>query len=341
MRSPRMRTSGEFAAFTALFIDSPAQRRQWNASPLQSSIYSRDRLRSDVHQHDFRVGSYRVLSRRIKDFVDTRAVYRIAYRPNEMAVVGAVCADRKEDVMDRINPRRIAALAVAWLALAGTALGDETCNSPYMSKFIKGQEDFVYVWTLGVEGLGDGSDKLVTVDAEPEVEELRQSDPCAVGRRRGEAHHMGFTDDRRHHLGGRARRQPDLRVRYRHRSRETEAGADHRRPGRQGRLSRAAHLLRASRPDARRKRSRIRRTRAAAPAWRCTTTRASSSLPTPMPTEGGGDGYGYDLAVNPKKNALLTSSFTGHTNYMRPLGELIKDARGDEAIRQHDGRCGT
>jgi selenium-binding protein 1 len=44
-----------------------------------------------------------------------------------------------------------------------------------------------------------------------------------------------------------------------------------------------------------------------------------------MPVEGGGDGYGYDLAVNPTKNVLLTSSFTGHANYMRPLGELIKD----------------
>ena len=32
---------------------------------------------------------------------------------------------------------------------------DETCMSPYMAK-IEGQEDFVYVWTLGVEGLGDG-----------------------------------------------------------------------------------------------------------------------------------------------------------------------------------------
>src|SRR3989442_3682033 len=44
-----------------------------------------------------------------------------------------------------------------------------------------------------------------------------------------------------------------------------------------------------------------------------------------MPTQAGGDGYGYDLAVNPKKNVLLTSSFTGYTNYMRPLGELVKD----------------
>jgi selenium-binding protein 1 len=45
-----------------------------------------------------------------------------------------------------------------------------------------------------------------------------------------------------------------------------------------------------------------------------------------MPTDGGGDGYGYDLAVNPRKNVLLTSSFTGYDNYMRPLGDLVKDA---------------
>jgi len=44
-----------------------------------------------------------------------------------------------------------------------------------------------------------------------------------------------------------------------------------------------------------------------------------------MPTENGGDGYGYDLAVNPRKNVLLTSSFTGYANYMRPIGELMKD----------------
>src|SRR5947208_3026760 len=45
-----------------------------------------------------------------------------------------------------------------------------------------------------------------------------------------------------------------------------------------------------------------------------------------MPTDGGGDGYGYDLAVNPKKNVLLTSSFTGYTNYMRSLWDHVKDS---------------
>ena len=30
-----------------------------------------------------------------------------------------------------------------------------------------------------------------------------------------------------------------------------------------------------------------------------------------MPTTNGGDGYGYDIAINPQKNVMLTSSFTG------------------------------
>ena len=44
---------------------------------------------------------------------------------------------------------------------------DETCMSPYMAK-ITGHEEYVYVWTLGVEGWGDGSDKLVTIDVRPD-----------------------------------------------------------------------------------------------------------------------------------------------------------------------------
>ena len=61
--------------------------------------------------------------------------------------------------------RRFFSIVAACLALAGvvgvgTAAADETCNSPYISKLIKGQEDFVYVWALGVEGVGDGFDKL-------------------------------------------------------------------------------------------------------------------------------------------------------------------------------------
>ncbi len=79
---------------------------------------------------------------------------------------------------------------------------DETCNSPYMSGLIKGQEDFVHVWTLGVPGLGDGSDKLVTVDANPASPSYgKVIHKISVGGR-GEAHHMGFTDDRKYLWAG-------------------------------------------------------------------------------------------------------------------------------------------
>ena len=77
------------------------------------------------------------------------------------------------------------------------ALADETCNSPYLSHLIKGQEDFLYVWTLGVAGMGDGLDKLVTLDVNPQSKRYgRVVAQVSVGGR-GEAHHMGFTDDRR------------------------------------------------------------------------------------------------------------------------------------------------
>ena len=63
---------------------------------------------------------------------------------------------------------RAVTMAIAGFCLAGgiaatPVLADETCQSPYMAKIV-GQEDFVYVWTLGMEGLGDGQDKLVTID---------------------------------------------------------------------------------------------------------------------------------------------------------------------------------
>jgi selenium-binding protein 1 len=36
--------------------------------------------------------------------------------------------------------------------------------------------------------------------------------------------------------------------------------------------------------------------------------------------------YGYDARIKAELNRMLTSSFTGHANYMRPLGELMGDA---------------
>src|SRR5262245_24303924 len=73
-------------------------------------------------------------------------------------------------VMDQRRFARLAKLGfvLCLVASTATARADETCMSPYMPK-ITGQEDYVYIWTVGVDGLGDGSDKLVTVGANPKL----------------------------------------------------------------------------------------------------------------------------------------------------------------------------
>ena len=100
------------------------------------------------------------------------------------------------------NPRTTATLCALALGAGATTLpfhlsrADETCMSPYMAKIV-GQEDFVYVWTLGVEGLGDGQDKLVTIHVSPKSGNYgKVVHTLSVGGR-NEAHHSGFTDDRR------------------------------------------------------------------------------------------------------------------------------------------------
>src|SRR5215470_2465221 len=96
----------------------------------------------------------------------------------------------------RAGERRAAAALLALAAAAAAPVAaDETCMSPYMAKII-GQEDFVYVWTLGEEGVGDGQDKLVTVDANPASPSYgKVVQTLSVGGR-NEAHHSGLTDDR-------------------------------------------------------------------------------------------------------------------------------------------------
>jgi selenium-binding protein 1 len=104
--------------------------------------------------------------------------------------------------MSRNKSVYIAALASLLMVISGGAWADETCQSPYMAK-ITGHEEFVYIWTLGEEGMGDGSDKLVTVDVRPGSETYgKVIHEASVGGRH-EAHHGGLSDDRRYlWLGG-------------------------------------------------------------------------------------------------------------------------------------------
>src|SRR5438132_6747505 len=90
----------------------------------------------------------------------------------------------------------VCVLALTLAFGVSNARADETCSSPYLAR-IEGQEEFIYVWTLGVEGLGDGSDKLVVVDAKPGSPNYGKVIYHYSLGGRNEAHHGGFTDDRR------------------------------------------------------------------------------------------------------------------------------------------------
>jgi selenium-binding protein 1 len=217
------------------------------------------------------------------------------------------------------------ALVMASVLGVATASADETCNSPYITKLIKGQEDYVYVWTLGVEGLGDGSDKLVTIDVNPKSKSYGKALGAVSVGTRGEAHHMGLTDDRRFiWAGGLA--EPKIHV--------FDIGTDPAKPklvqtitdmaDKSGYLGPHTYYALPGRMLVQALSNT--KDKGGVTGMALYSNKGEFIASYPMPTDNGGDGYGYDLAVNPKKNVLLTSSFTGYTNYMRPLGELVKDA---------------
>jgi methanethiol oxidase len=211
---------------------------------------------------------------------------------------------------------------------------DETCSSPYLAR-IDGEEEFVYVWTLGVEGLGDGSDKLVTVDVKPGSPNYgKVIDSVSVGGR-NEAHHEGFTDDRRQiwAAGLDSSRvfifdvhtdpaKPKL-VKTIDNFAETTGGA----VGPHGAYPLPGRVLIPCLSNAKDKDGRT----ALVEYSNDGNYIATYWLPTKEDARGAAnadiaDGYGYDARVLPRKNVMLTSSFTGLKNYMREFGKLTADA---------------
>lgn len=242
---------------------------------------------------------------------------------------------------------RIARLVVTVAALCGlaasvvTARSDETCSSPYLAR-IEGQEEFLYVWTLGVEGLGDGSDKLVVVDVKPGSPDYgKVIYQYSVGGR-NEAHHGGFTDDRRQlWLSGLesskififdVHSQParPAYVKTIDNFEKVTGGA----VGPHGVYALPGRVLVPCLSNAKDKGGRT----ALVEYSNDGDYIATHWLPTKETAGVVGaefaDGYGYDARVLPRKNALLTTSFTGWKNYTREFGDMVKDP---EAMKQFGG----
>jgi len=215
-------------------------------------------------------------------------------------------------------------LAAAALTPGYQASADETCNSPFMRNLIKGQEDYVYVWTLGVEGMGDGEDKLVTIDVNPKSAQYgKVIHTLSVGRR-GEAHHMGFTEDRRYLWAGglddsyiyvfdvyTEPSKPKLVRALSDLPEKTGLVGPHTFYAMPGRM--LVQFLSNSNDHG------------GVTGLAMFTNKGDLIKTYAMPTTDGGDGYGYDIGINPSKNVLLTSSFAGWNNYMMDFGKMVQD----------------
>lgn len=252
-------------------------------------------------------------------------------KPNSFNQIGRAC-----------KFTRLVIIAIALRGLTAsvfTARADETCSSPYLTR-IEGQEEFLYVWTLGVEGLGDGADKLVTVDVKPDSPNYGKVIHSHSLDGRYEAHHGGFTDDRRQlwlcGLDGSKififdvysqPGQPRLKKTIKDFEQVTGGAV-----GPHGAYALPGRVLVPCLSNAKDKGGRTALVEYSNEGDYITTHwMPTKDAPRGVAGAEFADGYGYDARVLPRKNVLLTTSFTGWNNYTRSIGELMKDA---EAMKQ-------
>jgi selenium-binding protein 1 len=232
-------------------------------------------------------------------------------------------------------------LLVVALLLSCASIADETCMSPYMAK-IEGQEDFVYIWTLGLPDVGDEQDKLVTVDVNPDSKSYGKIIASLSVGGRNEAHHTGLTDDRRY-LWAAGLDTNKIFIFDIHTDpakptlHKTIADFVAKSGGVVG--PHTSYALPGRMMITGLSNNRDHGGRTALVEY----TNAGDYITTHwMPTDDNlqgavksgqyADGFGYDVRVLPRKNLMLTSSFTGWNNYMMNLGVMMADAEAMKAF---------
>lgn len=215
-----------------------------------------------------------------------------------------------------------------------TVMADETCMSPYMAKIV-GQEDYVYVWTLGVEGLGDEQDKLVTISVNPDDDDYGEVVHILSVGGRNEAHHSGLTDDRRYLWAGGLDTSKIFIFNIHSNPREpklhkvitdfvAKSGGMvgphtlYALPGRMmvnGLSNNVDHGGRSGMVEYTNEGEFI------AAHWNPT----DGNLRGAVKSGKYADGYTYDIRALPRRNIMLTSSFTGWSNYMMDFGQMLED----------------
>jgi selenium-binding protein 1 len=229
---------------------------------------------------------------------------------------------------------RLSLAVLLGLVRVAPVAADETCMSPYMAKIV-GQEDFVYVWTLGVPGVGDEQDKLVTVDVNPASSSYGKVVHALSVGGRNEAHHSGLTDDRRflwaggldtskififdiHSDPAKPKLHKTITSFVKDSGGVVGPHTHYALPGRMlmtGLSNNKDHGGRTGMVEYTNDGGYV----------------ATHWMPTDDALRGAkksgqfADGYGYDVRALPRRNVLVTSSFTGWNNYMMNLGKLLAD----------------
>jgi selenium-binding protein 1 len=235
----------------------------------------------------------------------------------------------------RLRSTLLAAAMVAAFTTPASVVADETCQSPYMPK-ITGNEEYVYVWTLGADGVGDESDKLVTIDVRPKSETFGKVVASTSVGGQHEAHHGGFNADRtRFWLGGLDTNKIFI----------FDVATDPGKPklvqtidsfvkdsggvvGPHTFLALPGKMLisgLSNEKDHSGKSAMVEYSddgKYLATHWM---PDAKDARGAKVPDGVVADGYSYDIRANIRKNVLLTSSFTGWSNYMMDFGQMLKD----------------
>ena len=224
-------------------------------------------------------------------------------------------------------------LAVS-LLLAFAAVGSRSAAADVPKA--AGQETFLYAWTLGVEGLGDGSDKLVTIDARPKSATYGKVIASLSVGGRHEAHHAGISDDLKFlwasglddsiiyifDIHGDPAKPKLVKTITDFVAASGGVVGPHSIHGVPGGNMMISGLSNSSDDGGR---------TALVEYTAGGDYVATYWMPTAKDMQGAkgkdaADGYGYAVAVLPRKQVMLTSSFTGRANYMRPFGDMAKDA---------------
>jgi len=237
--------------------------------------------------------------------------------------------------------RALLVVLLAAVLLAPYVTADETCMSPYMAKIV-GQEDFIYVWTLGVPGIGDEQDKLVTIDVNPDSKNYgKVVGSLSVGGR-NEAHHSGLTDDRRylwasgldtskififdvHTDPGNPKLHKVIDDFVSNSGGVVGPHTNYALPGRMmltGLSNNRDHGGRTALVEYTNDGKYV------ATYWMPTNDNLGGAEKSGQYA----DGYGYDVRVLPRLNLMLTSSFTGWNNYMMNMGTMMADPEAMKAF---------